>query len=934
MGNLSLFLLTYLLGGLTLLPLLFGLLLLHAHLAFPYRPYPCSSSIPRLQPLHDPNDDNKAAASRVAGEEKVIQRGHEPDVAEGYFAVCREYVPGGVNGKPPERTTPAGEVVGEESPSVYQSMYRSIFDRKQASTLETNKGNSKPARRARNVFYVVLRHRHLMLYDDSEQLEVRHVISLAHHDVSIYAGGSDIPEGELWIKRNAICLRRKEVARETNPPSKPFYFFSENCSDKEDFYFALLQNTGPTSDNSSGPPFPQHFALRDIVSLVQRLHSSEEHLQTRWLNAIIGRLFLAVYNTQDIEDYVRLKITKKIARVKRPAFLSGISLQKIEMGSAAPYITNPHLKDLTVDGHCCAEADFKYDGNFRLEIAATARIDLGTRFKVREVNLVLAAVVKKLEGHAFMRFKPPPSNRIWVSFETMPHLEMTIEPVVSSRQITYGIILRAIESRIREVMAETIVIPHWDDIPFLSTLGQPLRGGIWARDAIRLSSTSQQTSIPDEDPEDDIESRPDHSSSSSHLKIDVDDKSLSMPALLDTSPNSGKRKGHQSSHSTESTDSVSSFNVPRVPEAPKSMRTRSLASAAPCNPVVSMDNANVEAKAHEETTKVSIDATSIMTALSNRAQPMSPLENLASLNSGKPGLILHNNKSRSVSSASSKRNIGQDLNTFQETITGPSEPRYFTPTGDSGFSSVRSSAKKEAHRSQNDPRSIHSIEKRQPFPAIGAAAAAAKKWGWSTFSRNAEHEKDASTLSKAEHIGIPTHPIGRGRPLPPPGQPLPRPEKRSTASVVIPRRKPLPLPLLPDRRQDDTETKKELPPALPDRRKIVDSKLDSTSDERVLIVEAPYDYESASPLNEGFGDYLDNINPAEDDLERESSKTRHASGQRAISRSDSSESSHAHSSRHSASNHAEAIQYWTPSQEAQDEETRVDSISVNERRLS
>lgn len=43
-----------------------------------------------------------------------------------------------------------------------------------------------------------------MLYDDENQLEVRHVISLAHYKVDIYGGGERIPEGELWIKRNCM----------------------------------------------------------------------------------------------------------------------------------------------------------------------------------------------------------------------------------------------------------------------------------------------------------------------------------------------------------------------------------------------------------------------------------------------------------------------------------------------------------------------------------------------------------------------------------------------------------------------------------------------------------------------------------------------------------------------------------------------------------
>jgi hypothetical protein len=88
--------------------------------------------------------------------EKLKERKHAPDVASGYFAVCREYVPGGINGKPPERATPAGGVVATESPSVYQSMYRSIFDRNKTNSPSLD-GVQGRSRKARNVFYVVLR---------------------------------------------------------------------------------------------------------------------------------------------------------------------------------------------------------------------------------------------------------------------------------------------------------------------------------------------------------------------------------------------------------------------------------------------------------------------------------------------------------------------------------------------------------------------------------------------------------------------------------------------------------------------------------------------------------------------------------------------------------------------------------------------------------
>lgn len=87
---------------------------------------------------------------------KLKRRTDEPDTFAGYFAVCREYVPGGVNGKPPDRTTPAGAVVSMESPSVYQSMYRSIFDRNKTASPSIDAANARN-KKARNVFYVVLR---------------------------------------------------------------------------------------------------------------------------------------------------------------------------------------------------------------------------------------------------------------------------------------------------------------------------------------------------------------------------------------------------------------------------------------------------------------------------------------------------------------------------------------------------------------------------------------------------------------------------------------------------------------------------------------------------------------------------------------------------------------------------------------------------------
>lgn len=158
MGSLGSFLVVYVLGGLTFVPLILSLILLHAYLTLPNAPASQESNGQAPDPVRRPTDDEYSLKSGTDQLAEKFHRTHDSDVAAGYFAVCREFVPGGVNGKPPERTTPAGEVVAAESPSVYQAMYRSLFDRKQAPTIEPVKANGKNTKRARNVFYIVLRY--------------------------------------------------------------------------------------------------------------------------------------------------------------------------------------------------------------------------------------------------------------------------------------------------------------------------------------------------------------------------------------------------------------------------------------------------------------------------------------------------------------------------------------------------------------------------------------------------------------------------------------------------------------------------------------------------------------------------------------------------------------------------------------------------------
>lgn len=843
----------YLLGGLTFIPLVLSLSLLYSYLVLP-PPSPQSkrASDSADTPINHPDDDQYSLRSRTDELAEKFYRTHDTDVAAGYFVVCREYVPGGVNGKPPERTTPAGEVIAAESPSVYQTMYRSLFDRKQAPTIEPARNTAKNGKRARNMFYIVLRHGHLMLYDDANQVEVRYVISLAHHDVSIYGGDGEIPEGELWLKKNAISLsRRLDSLGDLGGPTPPFFFFSENLSDKEDFYFAMLQNQTKMGHSSDRPPKHQDFDMKHIVGLVQRLHSSEEQLQTRWINAVLGRVFLALYRTPEMEEFVRTKIIKKISRVNKPNFISKIGLRSIDMGNGAPFIINPRLKDLTVDGDCCVETDVQYTGNFRMEISATVRIDLGQRFKAREVDIVLAVVLKKLEGHLLIRFKPPPSNRVWVSFEVMPNMVMDIEPIVSSKQITYGIILRTIENKIREMVAESVVLPFWDDVPFLDTLTQRFRGGIWQRGPSGPDST---VDIPDESG-----TRPQMPEGSEDSTVKVlqskDDRTMSAPALSESVTNSVRPR--KKSALPEDTEKDSSTALPSpigktAGSPPRVIRSRTFSNTA--NPVLTADHGKMDGILSDFRNEERSNASSAMAEISSRS-PATPTK----ISSSSPPAdthsiseaVHHSHESSIADSLESARETGSDAHKRPSSVHA-SEP--ITNLGgiiSRSTSSLNSSKTRRSSILEGSTSSTASLmdpdKKSQSTLSLGTATSMAKKWGWNMFGRGESNTGEG--LGMPRSAGTPTEPFGRGHPLPPPGTPLPTPAKvnNKRTSVSIPKRKPVPATL---QEQDSLDDNGKPQNSQFLRRKPVLGLNDGVNrSDELLVIEAPYDSGPNSPAD-------------------------------------------------------------------------------------
>jgi len=651
------------------------------------------------------------------------------------------------------------------------------------------------------------RHSHLLLFDNADQLEVRHVIALENYDVDVYGGGDAIPEGELWIKRNCIRLSRKGATDALVSNAIPFYLFSENCSEKEDFYHALLSNQDRKPTANDSPPESLLFNTDDMIKLIRQLHTSEENSQTRWLNALLGRLFLAIYKMPETEELIRMKITKKISRVPKPTFITSLRLEAIDMGNSAPMLSNPKLKELAIDGSLVVEADIKYTGNFKIVIAAVARIELGARFKAREVDLVLAAVLKKLEGHILIRIKPPPSNRFWISFETMPKIDLSIEPVVSTRQITYGVILRAIESRVREVIAETVVLPNWDDTPFTDTLQQLYRGGIWQTDktsksASFLENITKEASAQPSDHEEDLDSI----TAEPESKVVIPAPITTGQSAEDNAPSVDVPALPQDTI-TEPTPIPSSPLRSTPTKRPKALRSSSFAAAA--KPVVSGGSAVSDAVIHHTQTTQK-DAASTMKILSSRtpeaslgSSPIRPSSMELAAAAKQPEqkdvaatVPLDGNKD---SSAPISETVGLTdsapslpprvlaVNLDRETL--PAAASISPPQPSPAVTAHEETAVQRSASSTSATSRVASTDRREVLnQTLNNASSAAKKWGLGVLQNWQESKGQGKDRRPSETPH--TEPFGRGQPLPPPGTPLPKPETPTFFGSV--KRKPMP----------------------------------------------------------------------------------------------------------------------------------------------
>jgi len=81
------------------------------------------------------------------------------------------------------------------------------------------------------------------------------------------------------------------------------------------------------------------------------------------------------------------------------------------------------------------------------------------------VPLSLAIKISCVRGTMRVHMKPPPSDRIWYGFTSMPEIEWELESSVGDRKITNNHIASLISNRIKASLQQSLVLPNCESIP-------------------------------------------------------------------------------------------------------------------------------------------------------------------------------------------------------------------------------------------------------------------------------------------------------------------------------------------------------------------------------------------------------------------------------------------------------------------------------------
>eukprot|EP01132_Coremiostelium_polycephalum_P002318 gene2318-2858_t len=186
-----------------------------------------------------------------------------------------------------------------------------------------------------------------------------------------------------------------------------------------------------------------------------------------WVNALLGRVFFNLYDSEALLGFAASKITKKINKLKKPSILKSITLQNLEFGPNLPVLKDAQLLYISSQGELSADLQIEYHGGFTL----TIKIEVMISFRQHSVTIpfVISVLVKSLSGRANIQCLPPPTKRFWFGFYEEPQCEIVIDTSIGQSKTGYFTnmpkLAKIIVNKLKAELFEMIVLPNMDDFP-------------------------------------------------------------------------------------------------------------------------------------------------------------------------------------------------------------------------------------------------------------------------------------------------------------------------------------------------------------------------------------------------------------------------------------------------------------------------------------
>jgi hypothetical protein len=231
-------------------------------------------------------------------------------------------------------------------------------------------------------FYGVLVHKSLFLYKDQTRQECVLVILIPQYSVQLIP--HSLTEHELFMPHNPIALHLLEDT--FNAPEK-VYIYPETSSEKENWFIMLRRSctlppfaddealTSFYHDSTSMKQFKD--AMKKLEALTKGDNEAQDLSATAWLNALFGRMFVAIHANPNVKAWVIQRLSRHTLETEdEDSFLGDIVIQDMDVGNSLPIISNPKLVSISDNGDMSIEMDIEYTGGIRIEACTCATLSV------------------------------------------------------------------------------------------------------------------------------------------------------------------------------------------------------------------------------------------------------------------------------------------------------------------------------------------------------------------------------------------------------------------------------------------------------------------------------------------------------------------------------------------------------------------------------